>query len=133
MVNIKIDVKLVLALIITITFLAISFYLYTNSSKSSSNQNINILNNLDEKTAILFWSSGCPYCLDLLTTLKERPELERKLNVIKLEVSSNQTNLELFYSAADFCKLKYVGVPLLFHNKSCILGDKPIIQYLENL
>jgi len=133
MVKIRIDVKLVLALIVATTFLAISFYLYNNSSKSSSNQSINILNNLDEKTAILFWSSGCPHCRNVLTTLKERPELERKLNIIKLEVSSNQTNLELFYSVSNFCNLKYVGVPLLFHNKNCILGDTPIIQYLESL
>jgi len=133
MVKIKIDIQFILALIIVTTLLNLSYYLFNNSSKSSGNQNLDILSNLDEKTAILFWSSGCPHCHNVLTTLKERPELEKKLKIIKLEVSNNQTNRELFYSVANFCNLKYVGVPLLFHNKSCILGDTPIIQYLENL
>jgi len=137
MVKIKISRKLVFALVIAISILLISVFLYNfyvyNNSKFYNSQERDFLSTLDEKTAILFWSVGCPHCHYVLTTLKERPELERKLNIIKLEVSQNQTNAELFYSVVKYCNLRYYGVPLLFHNNKCILGRDQVIEYLENL
>ncbi|MEM5830551.1 MAG: hypothetical protein QXL82_03535 [Candidatus Aenigmatarchaeota archaeon] len=140
-VKIKLNLRVLviaLALIIASIVILSAFYFSKSSyqipSEISQYQIVD-LRSLDKNTAVLFWGATCPYCKNLLQTLKNRPELESKLNIIKLEVYYNETNAKLLFEAAKICGLKEyeIGVPFLYHNGKCILGDDPIINYLEKL
>lgn len=58
---------------------------------------------------------------------------EAKINMVKKEVSQSRDNAADFLTKASQCgyKLEEAGVPLLFHNGKCFMGDKDIIDYLK--
>ncbi|MEM5828428.1 MAG: hypothetical protein QW197_02940 [Candidatus Aenigmatarchaeota archaeon] len=135
--NLKILGIIIAIIIASLTLVAVFYFSkssYKSSSESLQTQFID-LRNLDKNTSILFWGATCPHCKNLFQILKERPELESKLNIIKLEVYFNETNAKLLFEAAKICGLREdsVGVPFLYHNGKCILGDLPIVNYLESL
>lgn len=86
---------------------------------------------------ILFWGEGCPHCETVKTYISEN-NVEKRLTISQLEVYYNRTNQKLLQEKVNFCPeisdKTQVGVPLGFlpKEKKCLLGDQPIINWLES-
>jgi len=87
-----------------------------------------------ESKTILYYGSSCPHCKNVEEWLGENPAVEEKTNLISKEVYQNRSNSEDLVSKAQECNLDQgqgIGVPFLYDNGKCIMGDKPIITYLS--
>lgn len=81
---------------------------------------------------ILFYGNGCPHCAIVEDYLKKT---DYKFNLEQKEVYYNEKNQKEIVAKAKICGIpeNQIGVPFLWHNNQCILGDKPIIDFLEKL
>ena len=81
--------------------------------------------------AILFYGNGCFHCAKVEEFIKNN---ELDIGIEKKEIYQNKQNAEEFN---DICDEKSIdvtqrGVPLLYTpDGECIVGDKPIITYLQ--
>lgn len=81
---------------------------------------------------VLFYGTGCPHCLVLDNYLQEN-KVEEKMLIIKKEVYYDKKNAQDLKEATQSCGLSsgLVGVPLLWSENNCYLGDQEIINFLE--
>ncbi|NMB56733.1 hypothetical protein GYA19_02230 [Candidatus Beckwithbacteria bacterium] len=88
-------------------------------------------NILDGKITI-FYGSTCPHC-KIVTDYIIENKLMEKLPIQELEVYENKDNQKILQKVATECKLDQnnIGVPLLYENGQCLIGDQPIIDYLK--
>lgn len=84
---------------------------------------------------ILFYSDSCPHCKNVEAYINEN-EIKDKIKFAEKEVSNNQANAALLERKARQCNLdttQGIGVPFFFDGKNCLMGDTPIINYLQTL
>lgn len=118
--------KKILPLILVILLVAGFFGLIkwkSVKSNSSANQN-----------TILFVSSTCPHCKKVEEWLDQNKSIKEKINLSIKEVYYNQDNSEELSEKANECKIDTkdgIGVPFLYDNGQCFIGDQPIIDYLS--
>lgn len=82
-----------------------------------------------------FSSPTCPHCA-VVDGFLEGWEGKDKIKIEKKEVLNNRENINLFYQRGEYCQIprNQLGVPFLFTPEGeCILGDQPIIDYLQGL
>lgn len=82
---------------------------------------------------ILYWGVTCPHCKNVEEYLKNNPDIEKKINIIRKEVFNDKNQASDMEDKAYLCKFdtsKGIGVPFLYFKGECIDGDKPIIDYL---
>lgn len=82
-----------------------------------------------------FWGDGCPHCANVSDFLSNWSGAQ-KINLTKLEVWKNRDNAEVLQKRAASCGIAddKVGVPFLYTPEGkCIIGDQPIISFLEDL
>lgn len=82
------------------------------------------------KKAVLYYGNGCPHCANVEEFIKNNDldiEIERK------EVYQNPENAEEFNKicSEEAISLMDRGVPSLYVDGDCFVGDKSIIAYLE--
>ena len=87
---------------------------------------------LSNSTMTLYYGETCPHCKivnDWLATHNSNG----RLIIEHKEVYSNPVNAEALGAAATVCGLPddSIGVPFLAVNGQCIVGDEPIIAYLN--
>jgi len=81
--------------------------------------------------AILFYGNGCPHCAKVEEYLQNN---NLEIEIEKKEIYQNKDNAEEFN---EICTQKAIdlmdrGVPFLYtENGDCLIGDTPIINYLE--
>ena len=89
---------------------------------------------IEDNSALIFYSTSCPHCEVVAEYLKTDGSA-LKINVKKLKVDDPKTdtaNIEIALNKIKECNLKDDwGVPLMYHNGICIMGDQPIIDYLN--
>jgi len=89
---------------------------------------------IKDNSALIFYSTTCPHCEVVAEYLKTDGSA-LKINVKKLKVDDPKTdtaNIEIALNKIKECNLKDDwGVPLMYHNGICIMGDQPIIDYLN--
>ncbi|MFA5184427.1 MAG: hypothetical protein WC456_02760 [Patescibacteria group bacterium] len=83
-----------------------------------------------ENQAILYYGDGCPHCAEVEDFIKNNSfdfSIERK------EIYQNKTNAEEFNQicATEGISLMNRGVPFLYAENECFIGDKQIISYLS--
>ncbi|MFA6132061.1 MAG: hypothetical protein WC702_03300 [Patescibacteria group bacterium] len=81
-----------------------------------------------------FYSDTCPHCKNVEDFFAVN-EVDKKINVEKLEINGSTENAKLFYNANVACGVtdqKDMGVPLLWDGSTCVNGDEPIITYFQN-
>jgi glutaredoxin len=85
-----------------------------------------------EAGLILYTSDSCPHCANVEEFMAENKVIE-KLNLVRKEVSKNQSNAVELLSRAQACGLpsNNVGVPFLWHDGQCLLGDEDIINFFK--
>ena len=82
-----------------------------------------------------FWSETCPHCAKV-TEFMDSWDKKDQFEVQKFEVSRSATNATLLVRRGTACGIsqKELGVPLLVTPQGqCIIGDEPIIEYLNKL
>ena len=81
---------------------------------------------------IFFYSENCPHC-KLVEQFMQDNHVIDKYPMIMKEIINNEMNRKDLFKKARVCGLnnKKLGVPLLFDKKDCYVGDKNIINYLQ--
>lgn len=82
---------------------------------------------------ILYWGIGCPHCEKVEEYLKSHPEIEKKIKIERKEVYKDNKNAFDLQEKAESCgqdTSSGVPVPFLYYKGECIIGDKPVIDYL---
>ncbi len=99
---------------------------------STGNIKGSIDNKLDYSHLTIFSTLTCPHCKVVKDYINQN-----NININVIDITSiNEQNQ--FQQAVSSCsppqKLEETGVPFLFNpnDNSCIMGDTPIIDYLEN-
>lgn len=81
---------------------------------------------------ILFYGIGCPHC-KIVDEFIEQNKISEKIQYDHLEVFSNRANAKIMEEKAVQCKLdtKEIGVPFLWDDGRCFVGDKDIIDHFK--
>lgn len=86
-------------------------------------------------SVILFYGETCPHCKKVEEWLVDHPQIEKNVNLVKKEVYYNQENGRELAAKAKECNIdesQGIGVPFLYDNGKCLVGDQPIIDYLSS-
>ena len=84
--------------------------------------------------AVLYYGDTCPHCKIVEDFLTEN-DVASRLDFVQKEVYRNNTNAQELLLIGSLCRLpsNYVGsVPLFYMDGKAFLGDKPIIEFLNN-
>ncbi len=86
--------------------------------------------------SVLFYGKNCPHCGKVEEWLDEHPEVKRKINLQEKEVYDNKENSGELITRAKECGIATengsIGVPFLYDRGQCLMGDRPIINYLND-
>jgi glutaredoxin len=112
------DKKVILGIIVIIIIGAI-FMIYKKPSNISSEK-------------ILFYGSTCPHCKNVEKFINDN-NIKSKIAFQELEVYENIANQKILGEKAKICGMdtNNIGVPMFWDGKTCITGDQPIINYLQ--
>jgi glutaredoxin len=107
-------------IVINLVIIGVLLYLTLNEPVTISSEEIS-----------LFYSSTCPHCKNVEDFI-ENNSLEERLNISQKNVAL-PNNINEYNSAADICKIpeEERGIPLLYYNGSCYLGDLDAIDFLK--
>lgn len=113
--------KIIIALVIIVVLIGAGFLFFNKSQPASQ---------LDGRT-ILFFRPDCVHCQNVEKYITDN-KVDNKITMEKLDVSNDQTNVNLLLKKASFCKIdtsRGVPIPFLWVNNTCIIGDQDIIKY----
>lgn len=123
---------------VVIAILAVFFLigLYKLTTKQPT---VNTNNQVDTNSAdmVIFWGEGCPHCENVKKYVSDN-NIDTKLKISWKEVYQNKDNQKEMAITAQKCPeidtSKGMGVPFGFSTKEqkCFIGDKPIIDWIEN-
>ncbi len=93
-------------------------------------------NSVPKKTdeVILYWGEECPHCKNVEEYLKSHQQIEKKIKIERKEIHDNKTNAADLQDKAMVCRYnssKGIPIPFLYFKGECIVGDQPIIDYLN--
>lgn len=110
----------------TIGLVVLGFFLL-NKQGNNPNQKA-----VGSEETILFYGDTCPHCLIVNDYLEENKVAE-KFSFQHLEVYRNQDNSRLLAERAVRCGIKEteIGVPLLWSEGRCLVGDQDIIDFFK--
>lgn len=85
-------------------------------------------------TVLFYYGESCPHCRLVENYIYEN-NLDAKLTIISKEVYANQSNQDEIFYVAGLCKINHnmLGVPLIFYNGNCFIGDVDGIKLLKSL
>lgn len=85
------------------------------------------------ESIILYWGDGCPHCETVKVYIASNG-VDSKLNIEQREVYYNAENQLAIQEAAKECGINpnQLGVPMLYHNGSCYVGDQDAINFLNH-
>jgi len=89
-------------------------------------------NPISNSTNILFYGESCPHC-KVVDEFIAANNISSKLSFEHKEVWNNKDNRNEMIAAAKACNLDLnnLGVPFLYYEGKCYLGDQPIIELLK--
>ena len=87
---------------------------------------------INNSTNILFYRESCPHC-KIVDEFINANNITSKLSFEHKEIWSNTDNRNEMITAAKSCNLDLnnIGVPFLYYEGKCYLGDQPIIDLLK--
>ncbi len=125
--------KKILAITIILMFFLGGCSKSIDSSQNSLSQKTNQNNSLNkERGIILFYSNACPHCKKVESFIKNN-NIDKKIKFQQKEINSNQENRNELVERAKQCDipLNKIGVPFLWDNGKCLMGDEDIINFFE--
>jgi len=80
--------------------------------------------------AILYYGNGCPHCAEVEEFIQKN---NLDIEIEKKEIYQNTENAEEFNKTCDKENISLMdrGVPFLYAEGQCFIGDKQIISYLQ--
>jgi glutaredoxin len=99
---------------------------------SSNKQKETLLLNND--TIIFYYGITCPHCKIVEQYISDN-NINAKLDIIKKEVYENRTNAVELQRTAAVCEIASdeIGVPFMYYDSSCYVGDSDVIELLKRL
>jgi glutaredoxin len=87
----------------------------------------------DNSAIILFYGTECPHCQEVERYLNEN-KISEKVQFSQREIFHDQANSALLVEKAKSCNvnLDNLGVPFLWSEGQCIMGQQEIIQFFQN-
>lgn len=119
-----------LTILILITFFVIGASWFSKNKKPFGSEEI-IKNN---NKVTLFVSLTCSHCKAVEKWLDSQPGIKEKSRLETKEVYQNKNNRSELGERAAECQIDErngIGVPFLYDNGECVVGDQPIIDYLK--
>ncbi len=103
-------------------FIAFSFLLSFYISKKN------------EQNIILYYGITCPHCKNVDEFI-ENNGIEAKVKITRREIYTNQFNLNELQRHALECGINQstVGVPFIYYQGNCYLGEDECIDFLKNI
>lgn len=82
---------------------------------------------------IFFYGQECPHC-KIVEKYIEENKIKEKVNFSEGEVYHNKNNSTFLAEKAGKCGIdtKSIGVPLLWADEKCYVGDKDVIEFFKN-
>ncbi|MCX6796062.1 MAG: hypothetical protein NTW06_01030 [Candidatus Falkowbacteria bacterium] len=103
----------------------------------SVNNTVNNTNNdnpvvVDNSQVIFYYGETCSFC-KIVEAYIENNNFSLKSQIVKKEVFVNQTNAQELTAKAEACGLdtQKIGVPFLWYQGRCIIGDQEIINLFK--
>jgi len=86
----------------------------------------------DTSKPILFYSDSCPHC-KIVEQFMTDNKVQDKIDLDNKEVSKDKVAAQELVDKAKGCQLEYnsIGVPLLWVNNKCLIGDQDIIDFFK--
>lgn len=83
---------------------------------------------------VLYYGDTCPHCIALDKYMVDN-NIEARLpkKLIKKEVFNNESNSQELSDRASICNISPVGVPFLWDDGKCYVGEPDAKKYLEDL
>lgn len=109
--------------IVILLAIGLSVWVYKSDQESTS---------VDENL-ILFYGDTCPHCVKVEEFLETQNGLAERLGLVRKEVYNDAKNQRLLTTKAKICGLdtSSIGVPFLWHNSVCLIGDVDIIDFFN--
>jgi len=93
---------------------------------------ISVVNAQEEICIYYFYGVGCTHCANVKPVLDNLEGKYPNIHIHRLEIYHNKTNQDLFNSYCSEYDIDRRGVPFVAIDKKYFMGDKPIIENLEN-
>lgn len=120
----------IVSVILIFGFLYGVYYFLSENDRKEANRK-KALKKTNE--VILYWGVTCSYCKKVEEYLKNTPDIEKKLKIVRKEVFNDKNNAADMEDKAYLCKFDTsngLGVPFLYYQGECVNGDRPIIDFL---
>lgn len=116
--------KIIIPTVLLAIVLAISFFVLPH-------KNVQVAEQQNENT-ILYYGNGCPHCAIVDKYISDNG-VAAKISFSQKEVYGNKNNRDELISKAQGCGLDTaaIGIPLLWDNGKCYVGDEEIINYFK--
>ena len=79
-----------------------------------------------------FYGTGCPHCANVKPILDDLETKYSNIHIHRLEIYHNKTNQDLFNTYCSEYDIEKRGIPFVAIDEKYFMGDKPIIDNLEN-
>ena len=111
-----------LFIIISLVLILSLYFLYKNNKI------------IKQDEILFFYGTTCPHCKNVEDFIKEN-NLEQKLEIKSFEVYNSKENLNKMLYYARICKIneKDLGVPMIYYNGKCYIGDNECTGLLKML
>jgi glutaredoxin len=91
---------------------------------------ISALAALAKEPIVLFYGTTCPHCKNVDEWITQN-NIESKLTIQHRDAWKDEHNAALLHEVASSCGLKDYGVPLLYLDGQCYVGDVDVIEALK--
>lgn len=128
--------RLLIASLLFVLATGFSSYALSNhdqhTNQPASQKSAPVIINNQENQLIFYYGETCPHC-HIVDAYVKNNKINQKLNIINKEVYNNQNNAEDLRVKARLCGIpdNALGVPLLWNGQDCLVGDQPIIDFLN--
>jgi glutaredoxin len=120
----------------TILFIAVLIFafivLFENKEDNLPNNAAEENQRAEESQITLFYGDGCPHCAIVEDYIKNS-NIKERLFFEEKEVYYNRKNADDLAAKAKICGIPtdYIGVPFLWDGLKCYVGDRDIINFLN--
>lgn len=121
--------KGLLVFLIILAFLA-GFYYFGHNKEVKEEK----IQGVQDEKSVLFVGATCPHCRKVEEWLDQNSQVKEKSGLVIKEVYYDKDNAQEMREKAQECQIdasQGLGVPFLFDQGKCIIGDQPIIDYLR--